>query len=118
MLKADKTTRYSVRHKKCIGHAFLKQRNPVTNVFVSSVVLALYYFYAQAHDKFGSPRIAPSMQGNTYIATAAMGAIFLKTTEQHSKTTYAQHCVFIPSYTYLLWLKNMKLAVFCVYKLH
>lgn len=54
-----------------------------------------------------------------YVHTPAdaVDAVFSETTEHHSQTTYVKFAFYF-IYTYLLWLKDKKLAVFCVYKLH
>lgn len=66
----------------------------ITNTSILSVVLALYHFYVQARNKFGSLRETLSIRKNIHTsAVPAEGTMFSETREHHSETMYAHSCV-------------------------
>lgn len=95
--------------------SFLKKITIVTNTLIWSVVLALYYFYAQGSNKFGSLKKASSTRETTKAPAAAVTPCFRRLHSTIPKVC-VDMAVFYFTDIYLSRLQSQKRAMFFVYE--
>lgn len=94
--------------------SFGKEITIISNTFVSSVVLATYYFYMQPSGKFGSLRKFSGTRENIHMPAVSVDIMFSKTTQHHSKTICAHVCILFYLYTFI-GFEEQKTSCFCVF---
>lgn len=82
---------YLVWHR--VSRSFLKQVTIITNIIVWDILLALYSFYVQPSNKFGSVRIASSTWENVRASAATADITFSKTAV-HRGSSEGWSCIF------------------------